>query len=135
MKTGVKLQPEALEAPGPDMGVDTTNMGVAASGGVATHTGDTAREVAARGSAHCALDVSDAVRILACGYGTAADHEIAEPDGEEPTFEEFVPEDSAHLTVSHGKVPLHGQADTWGRYDDAELALRHLSLTKLKGSE
>jgi hypothetical protein len=54
---------------------------------------------------------------------------------EVPIAEDLVPEDSAHLTISHGKVTLHGQADTWGRYEEAELALRHRCLDTLKGSE
>jgi hypothetical protein len=49
--------------------------------------------------------------------------------------EDLVPADSSHLGIAHGRVTLHGQADTWGRCEDEERALRHRCLTSLTGGE
>jgi hypothetical protein len=54
---------------------------------------------------------------------------------EAPVVIDLVPEDFNHLSISHGKVTLHGQADTWGRFEETELSLRNLCLAKLGGCE
>jgi hypothetical protein len=112
MRTNIKLQFESREVERSDILVD-------ASG-----------HMVERCSAHCLCDGDGDCQPRTAWNLKHADLEFFEALSEALRYEDFVPEGSLCFIIPHGKVTLRDQADIWSQYEEAELALRYLCLSK-----
>lgn len=132
-KSDAEIQQDVIRELKWDTRVKETDVGVEVDRGVVTLSGTVdswAKLVAAQQAAHRVrgvLDVANDITVVLEGSAIRTDTDIAHAVRHALLWDDFVPEERIHTTVSNGMVTLEGDVAYGSERVDAERAIRNLA--------